>query len=178
MFGLHLFYIELSTLELLLRRIYGSITHSFETGKIQIKRVQDIEPAFTEQEFNEAIKLTKKEDLRLNKLHLSISDQQMKKKQSHININRNGSNVVIGNNESADKLAKNTDQDQEMNEEDDEANQSEDQRELFSGLLGDGEEGILEKQARKKEEKKKLVEKLTSKKSRIRPFVYSTNLIK
>jgi len=74
MFGLHLFYIELSTLELLLRRIYGSITHSFEAGKVQIKRVQDIEPAFTEQEFNEAIRLTKKEDSRLNKLHLSISD--------------------------------------------------------------------------------------------------------
>ena len=102
----------------------------------------------------------------------------MKQKQSHININRNGSNVVLGANESADKLAKTTDQDAEMNEEDDEDNQSDDQRELFSGLLGDGDEGILEKQARKKEEKKKLVEKLTSKKSHFRPFVYSTNLIK
>ena len=74
MFGLHLFYIELPTLELLLRRIYGAVTHNFQAGKVQMRRVQDVDPAFTEREFNEAIILQKKEDTRLNKLHLSISD--------------------------------------------------------------------------------------------------------
>ena len=51
MFGLHLFYIELQTLEMLLRRIYGSVTHNFVAGKVQLRRVQDVEPAFTENEF-------------------------------------------------------------------------------------------------------------------------------
>ena len=51
MFGLHLFYIELQTLEMLLRRIYGSVTHNFVAGKVQLRRVQDVEPAFTEIEF-------------------------------------------------------------------------------------------------------------------------------
>ena len=48
MFGLHLFYIELQTLELLLRRVYGSITHNFEAGKVYLVRVEDVKPAFTE----------------------------------------------------------------------------------------------------------------------------------
>ena len=34
MFGLHLFYIEIQTLELLLRRVYGAITFNFEAGKV------------------------------------------------------------------------------------------------------------------------------------------------
>lgn len=54
MFGLHLFYIELQTLELLLRRVYGAITHNFDAGKIYLVRVEDVRPAFTEQEFYEA----------------------------------------------------------------------------------------------------------------------------
>ena len=57
MFGLHLFYIELQTLELLLRRVYGAITHNFEAGKVYLIRVEDVKPAFTEQEFLEANEL-------------------------------------------------------------------------------------------------------------------------
>lgn len=51
MFGLHLFYIEPLTLELLLRRVYQAVTHNFETGKVQLRRVEDVRPAFTEEEF-------------------------------------------------------------------------------------------------------------------------------
>ena len=39
MFGLHLFYIEVQTLELLLRRVYRAITHNFEAGKVYLRRV-------------------------------------------------------------------------------------------------------------------------------------------
>ena len=48
MFGLHLFYIELQTLEMLLRRVYRAITHNFEAGKVYLRRVEDVQPAFTE----------------------------------------------------------------------------------------------------------------------------------
>ena len=48
MFGLHLFYIELQTLEMLLRRVYRAITHNFEAGKVYLVRVDDVRPAFTE----------------------------------------------------------------------------------------------------------------------------------
>ena len=47
MFGLHLFYIEIQTLELLLRRIYGAVTHNFEAGKVYLRSVEDVQPAFT-----------------------------------------------------------------------------------------------------------------------------------
>ena len=62
MFGLHLFYIEVQTLELLLRRVYAAITHKFEAGKPALRRVIDVEPAFTETEFQEALELQIKED--------------------------------------------------------------------------------------------------------------------
>ena len=62
MFGLHLFYIEVHTLELLLRRVYAAITHNFEAGKPALRRVIDVEPAFTETEFQEALELQIKED--------------------------------------------------------------------------------------------------------------------
>ena len=42
MFGLHLFYIELNTLEMLIRRIYQAVTHNFEAGKVQLRRVEDV----------------------------------------------------------------------------------------------------------------------------------------
>ena len=48
MFGLPLFYIELQTLEMLLRRVYRAITHNFEAGKVYLRRVEDVQPAFTE----------------------------------------------------------------------------------------------------------------------------------
>ena len=47
MFGLHLFYIEIQTLELLLRRVYGAVTHNFEAGKVYLRAVEDVQPAFT-----------------------------------------------------------------------------------------------------------------------------------
>lgn len=77
MFGLHLFYIEVQTLELLLRRVYRAITHNFEAGKVYLRRVQDVEPAFTEREFNEALELQKREDIRSNKLQISISNDHI-----------------------------------------------------------------------------------------------------
>ena len=51
MFGLHLFYIELHTLELLLRRIYRAITYVRENGKVSLRSILNVKVAFTEEEF-------------------------------------------------------------------------------------------------------------------------------
>jgi hypothetical protein len=49
MFGMNLFFIELRTLEFLIRRIYGAISYNF-SGKIKLRRTENVEPAFTEEE--------------------------------------------------------------------------------------------------------------------------------
>jgi hypothetical protein len=68
MFGLHLFYIEIATLELLLRRIYRAVTFQMK-GKVRLRRIEDIVPAFTEKEFEEALQEKSKID---QTLHLKI----------------------------------------------------------------------------------------------------------
>jgi hypothetical protein len=55
MFGLNLFYIDIKTLEFLVRRVYASISYNFQ-GQIKLRRLQDIEPSFTEDEFKSVIK--------------------------------------------------------------------------------------------------------------------------
>ena len=148
MFGLHLFYIEVQTLELLLRRVYRAITHNFEAGKVYLRRVQDVEPAFTEREFNEALELQKREDIRSNKLQISISND-------HIGISQS--------------------QDHNHNKSDEEDDPD---KELFSGLMGGGSKDEAKIKERKREEKKKLVAHLTSTKQQIQPFIWSLSLVK
>lgn len=64
MFGLHLFYIELTTLEMLLRRVYRAITFSENNGKVHLRRIQDVNVAFTEEEFEEAVEIQNREDIK------------------------------------------------------------------------------------------------------------------
>ena len=54
MFGQNLFYIDLRTLEFLVRRVYAAISYNFN-GQIKLRRLQDIQPAFTDTELNEVI---------------------------------------------------------------------------------------------------------------------------
>lgn len=49
MFGLNLFYIELPTLEFLIRKVYHAISFS-QLGKVIL--LENVKPAFTEQEYN------------------------------------------------------------------------------------------------------------------------------
>ena len=62
MFGLNLFYLDLNTLELMLRKVYRAISFNFEAGKVKLRRVQDVNPAFTEKEFDEALEKDNHED--------------------------------------------------------------------------------------------------------------------
>lgn len=48
MFGLNLFYIELPTLEFMIRKVYHAV--SFKSSS-QVKLLQNVRPAFTENEF-------------------------------------------------------------------------------------------------------------------------------
>lgn len=54
MFGVNLFFIELRTLEFLIRRVFGAISYNF-SGTIRLKRIKDTKPAFTEAEFQKVI---------------------------------------------------------------------------------------------------------------------------
>ena len=47
MFGTNLFYVEIRTLEFLIRRVYGAISYNFQ-GVIKLRRLRDVETAFTE----------------------------------------------------------------------------------------------------------------------------------
>ena len=100
----------------------------------------------------EAHELQSKEEARINKLHLSISNKR---------INRDGSNVVIG---VADSVERGNRQRNQVIEDDDgnDEHESDNDRELFSGLLGNGDEDALQIKERKRQEKKKLVEQLTA----------------
>ena len=55
MFGLNLFYLEIDTLELMLRKVYRAVSFNFEAGKVKLRRCQDVEPAFTEKEFEKVL---------------------------------------------------------------------------------------------------------------------------
>ena len=71
MFGLHLFYIELNTLEMLLRRVYRAITYS-ENGKVYLRRIQDVNVAFTDDEFEQAIEIQNREDNKRTAVQLEV----------------------------------------------------------------------------------------------------------
>lgn len=60
-------------MELLLRRVYGAVTFNFETGKVQLRCLDSVQPAFTQNEFSEVLQIQFKEEQRLNKLHLQLS---------------------------------------------------------------------------------------------------------
>lgn len=51
MFGLNLFYIELPTLEFLIRRVYQAISYKTPDNKIRLLSQDSIKPAFTEEEY-------------------------------------------------------------------------------------------------------------------------------
>ena len=70
----------------------------------------------------------------MNKLHLSISDNR---------INRDGSNLVIGVGDSVERSNDRRKITNTGDEEDDDVNESDNDRELFSGLLGNGDEDAL-----------------------------------
>ena len=38
MFGLNLFYLEIDTLELMLRKVYRAVSFNFEAGKVKLRR--------------------------------------------------------------------------------------------------------------------------------------------
>ena len=82
---------------------------------MRLRRVEDVEPAFSEEEFNEALEIQKKDESRLNKLMLSVHDER---------IQRNTSGALGAD----DSIAP-------SNKEADEEDVTED-RDLFSGLLG------------------------------------------
>lgn len=65
MFGQNLFFIDPKTLEFLVRKVYAAISYNFN-GKIKLRRLQDIQPAFTEIELNEVIH--KQNELKLEKI--------------------------------------------------------------------------------------------------------------
>lgn len=57
MFGFNLFHIELPTLETLIRRVYSAITFRYE-GKLVLKSLKDVKPAFTEEECEKVLELS------------------------------------------------------------------------------------------------------------------------
>lgn len=52
MFGVNLFYLDSSTLEILLRKVFHSISFKFDDSKIQLRHPEDVDVAFTMEEFN------------------------------------------------------------------------------------------------------------------------------
>ena len=91
----------------------------------------------------EANELQSKEDARINKLHLSISDKR---------INRDGSNLVIGVGDSVE-ADDHRPRGNPGGQNDDDEHESDNERELFSGLLGKGDEDALQIKERKRQEK-------------------------
>ena len=51
MFGLNLFYIELPTLEFLIRKVYLAISYK-DKQKVKLLAFDSVRPAFTEEQFN------------------------------------------------------------------------------------------------------------------------------
>lgn len=54
MFGQNLFFIDVKTLEFLVRRVYSAISYNFK-GQIKLRRLENIKPAFSEEEFKEVV---------------------------------------------------------------------------------------------------------------------------
>lgn len=71
MFGLNLFYIEPPTLEFLLRRVFKAISAPID-GHVRLIRLEDVTPAFTEEEYEQSVA---NHDKSLNKsLSLEVSN--------------------------------------------------------------------------------------------------------
>ena len=151
MFGLNLFYLDLNTLELMLRQVYRSITFNFEAGKLQLRRLQDVEPAFTEKEFDEAMEKDNYED---------SPTKTVEAKHILANTNSGSGDLGVGTAEG--------DVDGDMPGE----------KDLFTNLLGNHEESYQEAKRKKLEEKKALVQETTQKRSQVQPFLWSTSLLK
>jgi len=113
------------------------------------------------------MQIQRKDDFKKNKLHVSISGSE-----ERIPRNVSNSNMLVGVGESQERPTGDL-----LNEEDEE-HESDNDRELFSGLLGNGDEDALQIKARKREEKKKLVAQVIASKQLIRPFVWNPSLIK
>ena len=120
------------------------MTHNFEAGKVSLRRVEDVQPAFTEMEFNEALEAQRKDDINMNKLHLSISDQR-------IANTSDSKDIIVGIVDSTERKPKRAAlrKDNELgsgNEDDDDGDNSGGEgQDLFSGLLGNGDEDLLER---------------------------------
>jgi len=54
MFGINLFYIELPTLEFLIRRVYAAVSFRSD-NKIKLLNLENVKPAFTEEEYNKVV---------------------------------------------------------------------------------------------------------------------------
>lgn len=55
MLGINLFYIDVPTLECLIRKVYHAISLKSD-NKIKLKCLEDIKPAFTNFDYNKVIK--------------------------------------------------------------------------------------------------------------------------
>ena len=143
MFGLNLFYIDVATLEMLLRILYRSVTF-YRQGRVRLRRLEDICPAFTEQEFEDAIRQKNRMDgtmitFKVGSKNIDIGQQtDMLKKASEETKLEPG--IHLGRAAS----------------EDDET----DQESLFGGLLGDTANNLLEIREKKKQQKRQTIEKM------------------
>jgi hypothetical protein len=59
MFGLNLFYMDIATLEFLLRGVYRAISYRVN-NKVVLKSLKDVRPAFTQQELLKVAEKMKK----------------------------------------------------------------------------------------------------------------------
>jgi len=65
LFGLNLFYIDLATLEFLLRGVYRVISHAFGT-KIMLRHPDDVKPAYTQEEIIKVVEKSQKKTSEIN----------------------------------------------------------------------------------------------------------------
>lgn len=72
MFGLNLFYIDLPTLEFLLRGVYRAVSHNFN-NKILLRHPEDVDPAYTQEELMKIIEKNKK---KTTEIDVNMTDKQ------------------------------------------------------------------------------------------------------
>ena len=65
MFGLNLFYIDLATLEFLLRGVYRVVSHAFD-NKVMLRHPDDVKPAYTQEELFKVTEKIKKKTTEIN----------------------------------------------------------------------------------------------------------------
>ena len=54
LFGVNLLYIEIQTLEALMRTLFKNVSYNFD-GKVQFRCLEDVDPAFTDEKYMEAV---------------------------------------------------------------------------------------------------------------------------